>query len=112
MQPQLAQMQGPMAVVNKLLQASGGVKFGAYVVLTIKGILPTAQDAKALADLLKSFAGMAEMAAPDSQSKTAAAALAKNLEVSADGPVTKIALSVPETQLEEILKAKSPVVTK
>jgi hypothetical protein len=112
MQPQLADAQGPIAVVNKIMQASGGVKFGANLVLTIKGILPTAQDAKSLADLLKSFIGLAQMSAQDAPSKAAAAALAKNLDVSADGSTMKIAFSIPEPQLEEILKSKNPAASK
>jgi hypothetical protein len=80
--------------------------------LTIKGILLTAQDAKSLADLLKSFIGIAQMSAQDAPSKAAAAALAKSLDVSADGSTLKIALSIPEPQLEEILKAKNPAVSK
>src|SRR5579871_6082322 len=56
--------QDPFAMLNKVQQASGGIKFGANVVVTVKAICQSAPDAAALSETLKSFAGIAMMAAP------------------------------------------------
>jgi hypothetical protein len=93
------------APLRKILQASGGVKFGASVVVTLKAVSQTPQDASALAEMLKSLAGMAQMGAPSTGPAANAVALLQNLKVSADGTTTSVSLSIPEQQVEELMKA-------
>lgn len=94
---------GPMAMIGKVLQTSGGVKFGANVVVNLQAVSATDQDAVTLAGGLKALVGMAQMAASKGEAAQAAALL-QGLNMTADGPVTKITLSVPEQQIEQMIK--------
>jgi hypothetical protein len=99
-----AQLQEVGAMLNKVQQASGGVKFGANVVLTAQTVSQTDQDATALAETLKMLASMAQMGAPKGLAASGAALL-QNLSVAAAGQVTTLSLSVPEQQIEQMIKA-------
>lgn len=95
------QPEGPAAMLSKVQQASGGVKFGANAVVTLQAVSATDQDAAALAALLKSLAGTADLFTHDHY--VANAALLQSLSATSEGPVTKISLSVPEPQIEEMM---------
>jgi hypothetical protein len=97
-----AQAAGPFAALDKVLQSSGGVKFGANVVLSLRAVCQTAQDASALANVLKSLVSIAGMNEGNEQSAAAMAALLQSLNVSADGTTVKISLSITEQQLEQM----------
>jgi len=94
---------GPFAMLNKAQQESGGLKFGANVVLNLQAVMPTGQDAAALAAVLKAFAGMGDLYFRDVYAP--AGSLLKNLNVTSDGPVTKVSSSAPESLIEEMIKA-------
>jgi hypothetical protein len=99
-----AQLPDVGATLNKVQQASGGVKFGTNVVITAQTVSQTDSDAAALAETLKMLAGMAQMSAP----KGIAAqlpALLQNLSITAEKQVTTLSLSVTEPQIEQIIKA-------
>ncbi len=100
----LAQLQEFGATLNNVQQLSGGVKFGANVVLTAQAVSQTDKDAGALAETLKMLANIAQMSAPKGL-PVSAAALLQNLSVAAAGPVTTLSLSVPEQQVEQVIKA-------
>jgi len=95
---------GPFGMISKVQQASGGVKFGVNVVVSLQAVSQTDQDAAALAAMLKSFAGVGDLFTPGDR-YAPAASLLKNLNVTVDGPITKISLSLPEQQLEQIMQA-------
>jgi hypothetical protein len=99
-----AQLQEVGATLNKVQQASGGVKFGANVVLTAQTVSQTDKDATALAETLKMLTNMAQLSAPKDL-PAQVPALLRNLSVAAAGQVTTISLSVPEQQVEQIIKA-------
>jgi hypothetical protein len=98
------QLQEVGATLNKVQQASGGVKFGANVVLTAQTVSQTDTDATALAETLKMLAGIAQMNAPKGLA-TSGAALLQNMSVAAAGATTTLSLSVPEQQMEQVIKA-------
>ncbi len=91
------------ALYAKILQASGGVKLGANLVLTLQAVSETDQDASALAGVLKALPGMAQMAAP--KEMAGAASMLQNLNATADGKTTTLTLSVLEQQIEQFLRA-------
>ena len=93
---------GAFGTLSKVRQASGGVKFGATVILSAQTVSQTEKDASALADVLKMLSNMVQMNAPRGQ-PAAAAALLQNLVVTANGQVTTLSLSIPEQQLEELI---------
>jgi hypothetical protein len=99
-----AHLQEMGATLNKVQQGSGGVKFGANVVLTAQTISQTDKDAAALAETVKMLAGMAQMSAPKGWAASGAALL-QNMSVAAAGANTTLSLSVPEQQVEQVLKA-------
>ena len=93
----------PLALYSTVQQLSGGIKFGANVVLSVQAVSQTAQDAQMLAALLK---GLGVGLTGQSNGEMAwAAALLQNLSVTADGPVTTISVSIPETQVEQMIQA-------
>ena len=95
---------GPFAILSKVQQASGGVKFGANVQVSLQAISETDQDASAIAAVLKSMGVASDLFLPGDQ-YVAAASLLKSLNVTADGPVTKISLSIPEPSIEQMIQA-------
>ena len=99
--PQQPAAQKVFALLGQIQQASGGVKFGANVVVDLQAMLPTAQEATGMAAVMKSFAGAAEAF---KSGQFAPAALLKDLNVTADGTVVKISLSIPEQQIEQLMQ--------
>lgn len=96
--------QDPFAIISKVQQVSGGAKFGANVVTNVQAVAQTDQDAAALAAVLKSLPSIVQMGGSGAE-REPAVALLQNLNVTADGPVTKISLSVPEAQIEQMMQA-------
>ncbi|MGA3042550.1 MAG: energy transducer TonB [Bryobacteraceae bacterium] len=94
----------PLAMLSNVQQLSLGVRFGANVVANLQAVSKTNQDAAALAALLKSFAGAGDLFLPKDV-YTPAAALLQSLNVTVDGNVTKVSLSVPESQIEQMIQA-------
>ena len=93
----------PFAILSKVQQASGGVKFGANAVVSLRAVSQTDQDAAALAAVLKAFASAGDLYFPK-DTYTPAASLLKSLNATSDGPVTTVSLSVPESLIEEMIK--------
>lgn len=102
--PSNAQFPPNLNMLTKVRQASGGLKLGANVVLSAQAVSDTEKDAAALADVFKLLAGMAQLNASKGE-EAAAAALLQNLAVTAEGPITRLSLSVPEQQLEQLAGA-------
>jgi len=94
---------GPWSIYSKVQQSSGGVKFGANVVVSLQAVSPTDQEAATLAATLKSFASTSDLFLKDVY--VPGASLLKNLNATAEGPVTTISLSVPEAQIEQMIQA-------
>ena len=88
-------------VLQKIDQASAGVKFGDVVRLSGEAVAQTDQDATALADVIRFLAGMAQMRA-GAQNPVPAQVL-QGLMVSAQGKNVSIGLAIPEEQLEGLV---------
>ena len=89
--------------LQKIESASAGVKFGSVVVLTGQAQAATPQDASSLGDVLKLFVSMAQVQAAQHPE---AAALAQSLVVGTQGSIVKITLSLPEDQIQQLVKPK------
>jgi TonB family protein len=94
---------GPFAMLSNVQQSSGGVKFGANMVVSLQAVSQTDQDAAALAAVLKVFATAGDLFTPGDH-YAPAAALLKGLNVTVDGNVTKVSLSVPEPLIEQMIQ--------
>jgi hypothetical protein len=90
--------------IQKVQSASGGVKFGAVVVVTGQAQAATPQDASSVGDVLKLFVSMAQLQASQHPE---AAALAQSLVVSTQGSTLKITLSLPSEQIQQLVKPKA-----
>jgi hypothetical protein len=88
--------------LKSILQASGGVKFGDAVNVAADLVSTTVDDAKSLADVLRFFAGFAQMA-PAQPGQAPPAELLKTLNITPQGNVVKVALAIPEAQLEQLI---------
>jgi hypothetical protein len=89
-------------LVNKIQQTSGGIKFGSSVVVSGQALTGDAKDALALRDVVKFLSMMAQSSAP--KEAAPAVALIQNLNVTTDGAALNLELSVPEAQLEALVR--------
>ncbi len=96
--PEQAQMKALQGVV----QASGGVKFGATIDTTVDAVTRSAQDAQSLSDVIRFVASMVQM---QRQNDPQAAILANALDgmtVRNDGTAVHLTVSMPEKSLEQL----------
>jgi hypothetical protein len=91
-------------VMKAIQQTSGGVKFGATVELSGQAVADSSQNATALADVVRFLANMLQINAPSS-SVAGVTALVQSLNVQANGNTVSVAASIPEQELESILRA-------
>jgi hypothetical protein len=92
-------------ILNKILAANGGVKFGSLIVLSAQATATDAASANALADVVRMLAGLLAMNAPKN---APASQILQSLQVSTDGAVLNVSLSVSESDAEQLLKMGSP----
>ncbi len=90
-----------IAALQTVLGADTGVKFGSNVTISAQVQTDTAQDAQALAGLLQFAANL--MQAQANTQDAAAAALLKSMTVSSSGATMSVSMSVPETQIEQMM---------
>lgn len=89
-------------VLKNILQTSGGVKFGAIIQISAEAVSNTQQNATALADVVRFLGNMVQANAP-AASAAAITSLVQSLSVTADGNAVKLALAIPEDQLEKLV---------
>ena len=107
---------------SSIQSSSGGVKFGSTVLMTGQAITNDPAKAKSLADIVTALVSIVAMSGAQQTpagAKTGDTAafmqLLQGLKVTADGATINLALSIPEAQLEGILKeikSAQPVVKK
>jgi len=100
-------LQGAMKgnLMQGITQASGGIKFGATVNISGQAITRSEKDAQALMDVVRFVIGMIQQ--NKSQNSTAAQVSdwVDALELTSNGTTVKMALAIPEDQLEQLLGA-------
>ena len=89
---------------QSIQQAAGGVKFGTQVVFTAQAQTDSAQNATALANVLQFLSSLAQVQAPPPNAQVGA--LLQGLTVTSSGKIVNFSLSVPETELEQIMKSR------
>ncbi len=106
--PAGAQEPSPFAILDTVMQANGGVKLGANVVVTVNAICKNAQDAATLAETVKSLTGLAgSMGTSKDSGQAAVAAVLKSLSITSSGATATLSLSIPEQQVEQMIQTKS-----
>jgi hypothetical protein len=90
----------PPALLQTIAGISAGVHFDAGAVTLLGEVsTPSAKDAQSMADGLKFLAAMLQA---NKNRNPQAATLLQGAQFTAEGPVMRISLSVPEQQMEEI----------
>lgn len=85
-------------------QASGGVRFGDTVTISAEAVTRSEKDAQALVDVVKFFAGLVQLNRQNNPAAGQVGTLLDSLQTSTYGNTTQISLSVPEQQIEQLLK--------
>lgn len=94
-------LQGDL--LKKVSETSGGVTFNSPVQVTGELIADSSQDATALGDVVKLLASMVQTNAGPAGAEVAT--LLQSLSVSTEGNKLKLALSIPEAQLEALIES-------
>jgi hypothetical protein len=90
--------------IQSIKEFDGGLKFGSSVVVTARAVADTNQNATTLAGVIQLVTNLMQM---QSAQNPQAATLLKSLLVTATGNAVDLSWSVPQDQLEQMLKARS-----
>jgi hypothetical protein len=93
----------PPTTFQNITQASGGLKFGAQVVLNAQLLANTAPNATAVANILEFLLNLGEI---HFQQNAQALTALKSVAVSASGNTVTISASIPEAQAEALAQMK------
>ncbi|HLI84627.1 MAG TPA: hypothetical protein VKV17_11955 [Bryobacteraceae bacterium] len=93
----------PANTFQNIAQASGGMKFGAQVVLNAQLLADTAQNATAMANVLQFLLNLGEM---QLQQNTQAVTALKSVLVTASGNTVTVSASIPEAQVEALAQMR------
>lgn len=93
----------PPSTFQNIQQASGGIKFGAQVVLNAQLLANTAPNATALATVLEFLINLGEM---QLQQNAQALTALKSVAIAASGNTVTISASIPEAQVEALAQMK------
>lgn len=99
-------MQGNL--FKAISQASGGLKFGANVQFQMQAVARSEQDAKSLADVVRFIGGLIQTNKGKSSTAGTVSTLVDSMTLTTAGNVMTMALSIPETQLEQLLMSGHP----
>jgi hypothetical protein len=101
--------QGPMGgmvqadLFKKVQATSGGITFSSPILITGEAEADTPQDASALGDVIKFVASMIQSSVQDKGAAGQVGALVQTLDVTTVQNTVKIALSIPEADLENLM---------
>lgn len=97
----------PLALVKNIESSSGGVKFGANVEISGQAVANNEQNAKALADIVRMVAGFVTLSGGQDPKMAGIAQIVQTLKVENVGNTVNISASVPEAQLEALMKMQA-----
>lgn len=86
--------------------ASGGIRFGSSLEITLDGIARSEKDASALADVLRFGASLLQMRGESDPNSAALASALRQMIVTASGQNVHLALSVPEATIEQLAESR------
>ncbi len=91
--------------LQAVLQTSGGVKFApSGVTVSIAAVARSAQDAQSLVDVARFLASLVQVNRDKNPGASKIATLADAATFSASGSVASVSVSLPEAQIEQLLK--------
>ena len=89
-------------VLQSVIRSSGGITFGPSSNLAFDAVTRSAQDAKALADVVRFLASMAQMQGTKAGQTAFPASALDSMKLNAAGSSVHISLQVPESFLEQL----------
>lgn len=94
----------PVNVMQSILSAAGGLKLTAdAVTVAVEAMTRTDKDAQSLVDVVKFLASLVQSNRGNDPNAGRAATLADNASITANGPVMKISMAIPEKDIEQML---------
>jgi hypothetical protein len=99
---------GPAAnaqVFKSVREASGGLRLGEVVELTLDAVTRSPQDATALTDVVRFMSNMMQTKAQNDPRAAVLSASLQDMKLESTGPNVHIALSMPEKTLEQLSAA-------
>jgi hypothetical protein len=90
-------------------QTSAGVRFGSIVQISGEAITRSDKDALALVDVIRFVTGLMQMHREKNPDIAKFAALFDSMEVKANAATVQVLLSIPQADLEQLVKAKKTV---
>ena len=92
-------------LLQGILQANGGVRFGNTVTMDAELLARSPKDAQALVDVFKFVTSMLQLGKENSEAKSEGiGALREGMKIGASGNTVTLNFSVPEIELERILE--------
>jgi hypothetical protein len=105
-----AKQLGGAQLLQGILQASAGMKFGNTVTVDAELLARSAKDAQALVDVFKFITSMVTLQKENPEAKTEGlAALLEGMKVTAEGSNVTMNFSVAEIELEKVLGASNVI---
>ncbi|MFL6448582.1 MAG: hypothetical protein ACJ746_12950 [Bryobacteraceae bacterium] len=104
--PDLDQSVGDSQTLQAVSAASGGLRFGSSVQLTLDAVARSDKDASALADVLRFVATLLEANGQSDNNDALLASALNQMLVSASGPNVHLSLSIPEATLEQLAEIR------
>lgn len=92
--------------VDSILEAAAGVRFRSDLDIAAETVMRSAQDATALADVVRFLASMVRLNAGKNGIDDSAIKALDTLQVSTSGAVTRISMTVPEESLQKVFERK------
>ena len=100
-------MQGNL--LQAILQASGGVRFGADTVqISAEALTKSEKDASALGDVLRFLTSLVTLQKSKSDQAAKMASLADSLQITTKGSTLALSMAIPEKVMEQLFIAKPP----
>jgi hypothetical protein len=90
---------------KKVQASSGGITFSSPIQITGEAVADTPQDASALGDVIKFLVTMVQGSGAQGPGGTQVAQLVQTLDVTTVQNTVKVALSIPEADLENLFKS-------
>ncbi len=106
--PETNQSVTDSQTLQAISAASGGVRLGSTVEITLDAIARSDKDASALADVLRFGASLLRANGDSDAHTTALASVLNQMLVTASGPNVHLILSMPEATLEQLAAIRPP----
>ena len=95
--------------LQNIEQTSGGVRFGTMVEIVGEALTRSDKDALALVDVIRFVTGLMQMHREKNPEAAKFAALLDSMEVKATASTVHVSLSIPQAEIEKLMKSKRAV---